>query len=104
MSAPREKAVGRDAPHGPWNPGLRSPVPRSVLPRSTLYRPENMILSIAGDVTHEEAYKIALETFGKLPKGKLDKDTIAAVLGALSPEHAIVADESVTTTTGMADR
>jgi len=39
----------------------------------TLYRPENMILSIAGDVTHEEAHQIALETFGKLPKGKLDK-------------------------------
>ncbi len=39
----------------------------------TLYRPENMILSIAGDITHEEAYELALETFGVLEKGKLDK-------------------------------
>jgi zinc protease len=39
----------------------------------TLYRPENMILSIAGDISHEEALRVAKETFGRLPKGKLDK-------------------------------
>jgi acetolactate synthase-1/2/3 large subunit len=32
-----------------------------------------------------------------IPGGPLNKDSIAAVLGALIPEHAIVADESVTT-------
>lgn len=36
-----------------------------------------------------------------LPKGALTKDTIAAVLGAKLPEHAIVADESVTTGRGF---
>jgi zinc protease len=40
----------------------------------TLYRPENMILSIAGDISHEEAVRVAKETFGELPKGKLDKN------------------------------
>lgn len=39
----------------------------------TLYRPENIVLSIAGDVTHEEAAAIALETFGTLPRGQLAK-------------------------------
>jgi zinc protease len=39
----------------------------------TLYRPENMILSIAGDVTHEEARALALETFGEMPRGTLDE-------------------------------
>ena len=39
----------------------------------TLYRPENMILTIAGDISHEEAIRVAKETFGQLPKGKLDK-------------------------------
>jgi len=36
-----------------------------------------------------------------LPSGRLDKERIAAVLGALIPEHAIVADESVTTGRGF---
>jgi zinc protease len=39
----------------------------------TLYRPENMIVSIAGDVSHEAAYEQALATFGKLARGRLDK-------------------------------
>ncbi len=39
----------------------------------TLYRPENIVLSIAGDVSHEEAAAIALETFGTLPRGQLAK-------------------------------
>lgn len=39
----------------------------------TVYRPGNMILSIAGDVTHEEAVAVAKQTFGAIPKGKLDK-------------------------------
>ena len=30
---------------GPWNPGLRSPMPRAVQPLSTLYRPENTFAS-----------------------------------------------------------
>ncbi|MEM7406121.1 MAG: acetolactate synthase large subunit [Pseudomonadota bacterium] len=36
-----------------------------------------------------------------LPSGALTKDSIAAVLGALLPENAIVADESVTTGRGF---
>ena len=39
----------------------------------TLYRPENMILSIAGDITHQEASDLALETFGQLPRGEPNK-------------------------------
>jgi hypothetical protein len=31
---------------GPWNPGIRSPVPRDIEPLSTLYRPENTRLTV----------------------------------------------------------
>ena len=34
-------------PPGPWNPGLRSPMPRAVQPLCTLYRPENAFASLA---------------------------------------------------------
>lgn len=39
----------------------------------TLYRPENLIVSIAGDVPAAEAEAIAAKTFGALPRGRLDK-------------------------------
>ena len=39
----------------------------------TLYRPENIILVISGDVTHAEAARAVTETFAKIPKGKLVK-------------------------------
>lgn len=39
----------------------------------TLYRPENMIVVISGDVTHDEAARAVSETFAKIPKGKLAK-------------------------------
>jgi zinc protease len=39
----------------------------------TLYRPENMIVSIAGDVGREEARAIVLDSFGTMPRGTLDK-------------------------------
>jgi zinc protease len=39
----------------------------------SLYRPENIVLSIAGDVSHEEAAAIARETFGAMPRGTLAK-------------------------------
>ncbi len=39
----------------------------------TVYRPENMILTIAGDVSHHEAIRVAKETFEKHLKGKPDK-------------------------------
>ena len=32
---------------GPWNPGLRSPMPRAVQPLCTLFRPENAFTSLA---------------------------------------------------------
>jgi zinc protease len=40
----------------------------------TLYRPENIILTIAGDVTHDAAVAGARETFGRIPKGTLRKE------------------------------
>ena len=39
----------------------------------TLYRPENIVLSIAGDVSHEEALDVVRETFGTMPRGTLAK-------------------------------
>ena len=39
----------------------------------TLYRPENMIVVITGDVTHDEAARAIADTFAKIPKGKLSK-------------------------------
>jgi zinc protease len=39
----------------------------------TLYRPENMIVVVAGDIPHEEAAKAVEQTFGKIAKGKLTK-------------------------------
>ena len=39
----------------------------------TLYRPENMIVSVAGDVTAAEVLEIARASFGQIPKGTLKK-------------------------------
>lgn len=39
----------------------------------TLYRPENMVLVVVGDVNHGEVVRTATETFGLIPKGKLVK-------------------------------
>jgi len=39
----------------------------------TLYRPENIILTITGDVTSDEALAAARATFGTIPKGTLKK-------------------------------
>jgi zinc protease len=39
----------------------------------TLYRPQNMVLVVVGDVTHDEAHKAVAASFGKLPKGTLKK-------------------------------
>ncbi len=39
----------------------------------TLYRPENLIVSIAGDVSAAEAEALVARTFGALPRGTLDK-------------------------------
>lgn len=39
----------------------------------TLYRPENMVLVIVGDVPPEEVFRAAEATYGRIPKGKLDK-------------------------------
>ncbi|MCM2269293.1 MAG: insulinase family protein [Thermoanaerobaculia bacterium] len=40
---------------------------------ATLYRPENLIVAVAGDVTHAEARRIAEASFGALPRGELVK-------------------------------
>lgn len=39
----------------------------------TLYRPQNMILVVAGDITHDGALQAINDTFGKIPKGTLNK-------------------------------
>lgn len=39
----------------------------------TLYRPQNMVLVVVGDITHDEAAKAVGQTFGKLTKGTLKK-------------------------------
>src|SRR5262245_25678517 len=40
----------------------------------TLYRPGNILLTIAGDVAHEDALAAARATFGAIPKGTLRKE------------------------------
>ncbi|MGK2856342.1 MAG: M16 family metallopeptidase [Thermoanaerobaculia bacterium] len=40
----------------------------------TLYRPSNIIVSIAGDVSHEEALETVARTFGQIPAGTLAKN------------------------------
>ena len=41
---------------------------------STLYRPENIIVSIVGDVSHEEAIRTASEAFSPLGRGTMVKE------------------------------
>jgi zinc protease len=41
---------------------------------NTLYRPENIIVAIVGDVSHEEARSAVEEAFGPLPIGELRKE------------------------------
>jgi zinc protease len=48
----------------------------------TLYRPENMVLVVTGDVKHDEVMRVANETFGLIPKGTLKK-----VGGPAEPEQ-----------------
>jgi zinc protease len=40
----------------------------------TLYRPENIIVSIAGDVPAGEALEVVRRTFGSIPRGELRKE------------------------------
>lgn len=40
----------------------------------SLYRPENIILSIAGGISHEEVRNLVEPTFGMLPRGELRKE------------------------------
>lgn len=40
----------------------------------TLYRPENVIVAVVGDVSHEEAIQTVSRTFGQLERGKLIKE------------------------------
>ncbi|HUP29581.1 MAG TPA: pitrilysin family protein [Usitatibacter sp.] len=39
----------------------------------TLYRPENIIVSVAGDVSHEEALAVVSRNYGSIPRGTLTK-------------------------------
>ncbi|MCM2314875.1 MAG: insulinase family protein [Thermoanaerobaculia bacterium] len=40
----------------------------------TLYRPSNIVLTITGDVSHEEALETVERTFGQIPAGRLVKN------------------------------
>ncbi len=44
---------GQTIPLGPWNPGISSQLPRSLLTLSTIFRPENVFTSV------EEAYELS---------------------------------------------
>jgi hypothetical protein len=56
-------AAKKDQQFGPWNPGLKSRLPREYLPLSTMYRPENVFTSV------DEAAE--LSDFCGLPAHKL---------------------------------
>lgn len=47
---PRD-APGAQPPDGPWNPGLRLPIPGEILPLATLHLPENVFACL--DVVEE---------------------------------------------------
>jgi zinc protease len=40
----------------------------------TLYRPENIIVTVTGDLSHDEALRTVERTFGAIPKGRLKKE------------------------------
>lgn len=40
----------------------------------TLYRPENIVVSICGDFTHQEVLDVVSRSFGELPRGALVKE------------------------------
>ncbi|HTO49578.1 MAG TPA: hypothetical protein VML91_18220 [Burkholderiales bacterium] len=46
-------------PFGAWNPGIQSDIPRSLLPLSTIFRPENVFTGL--DHAHELAHLTGLE-------------------------------------------
>jgi hypothetical protein len=52
-------ADARATEYGPWNPGLKSQLPREFLPLATIYRPENVFTSV-GDA-HERSDFTGLE-------------------------------------------
>ena len=56
----------------------------------TLYRPENIIVSVVGDVSHEEALGVVEEAFGALPVGQLIKEESPSLLrmSFVSPKRA----------------
>ena len=56
-------AARTDQQFGPWNPGLKSQLPREYLPLSTMYRPENAFTGV------DEAAE--LSDFCGLPAHKL---------------------------------
>jgi len=43
MSAASDSA---ESAFGPWNPGIRSPLPRDLLPLATIFRPENVFTAL----------------------------------------------------------
>ena len=95
---------------GPWNPGLRSPVPREVLPLATLYRPENALADLtevldladftglqpaelvaftpARLVTHELLVRVAADI--SVPDGPDSEDlgvSLRSIAGRISERH-----------------
>jgi hypothetical protein len=42
VTAPTATTDSADSAFGPWNPGIRSPLPRELLPLATIFRPDNV--------------------------------------------------------------
>lgn len=62
---------GDAAPHDAWNPGLVSEIPRRLLPRVTLYRPENALTRYeeacaAADLCGRQPHEMAVLRFERL--------------------------------------
>ncbi|HEV7286935.1 MAG TPA: acetolactate synthase large subunit, partial [Kaistia sp.] len=87
----------------PDKPSLLTPADCHVLPLATLEQDMLDALERLADAVGAKATEPKLQKLARpdLPSGALNPDSIAAILGALLPENAIVCDESVTTGRGF---
>ena len=99
--------VGSKAPVAffayPNKPSVLTPDGCQIHPLSTIAEDSLSALEWLADEVgaKEDSEVVQLATRPGLPTGPLNPDTLAASLGALLPEGAIVADESVTTGRGF---
>ncbi|MET4698900.1 acetolactate synthase-1/2/3 large subunit [Constrictibacter sp. MBR-5] len=87
----------------PDKPSLLTPADCHVLPLATLEQDMLDALERLADALGAKSTEPKLQKLARpdLPSGALNPDSIAAILGALLPENAIVCDESVTTGRGF---